>query len=352
MSLTSLTTEDVLFTTQGPLARIVLNRPRAINALTLPMVRDLHALLDRFAADAAIGAVVVQGAGERGLCSGGDVRAVRQHVADTGDAGPFFATEYAMNAAVADFPKPYVALMDGIVMGGGVGVSAHGSVRLATTRTRLAMPETTIGFTADVGAQWWLSRTPGRIGAWMALTSDALDGAGAVAAGFADVLVAPDVMTRLTDLDAGPDPWLLAVAESGTADLDVLGETVPDSPLAAGGAARAWIDECFGGWDVATILDRLAAHPEPAARECLETLRQRCPFSLVVTLEAMRRASTMGTVHEVLAQDTQVCPRVAELPDFAEGVRAQLVDKDRRPTWRDSSIQAVDPAVVERVFAA
>lgn len=350
MELTSRTTDDVLFGTDGPVARIVLNRPRAINALNLAMVTDIHDRLDAWATDDAIGAVVIQGAGERGLCSGGDVRAVRRHVLDEGNPGPFFATEYAMNAAIADFPKPYVALMDGIVMGGGVGVSGHGSIRLATEDTRLAMPETVIGFTPDVGAQWLLARAPGRIGAWMAMTGATLDGADAVAAGFADAMVAADRMAEMAALDGRRDPWLYALAE-GAPFTGVELSFPALSALHEDGPSRRWIDECFGTDDAVTVVERLLDHPDPAARRAGADLRLRCPLSVVTSLEALRRARGMSGVHEVLGQDLRVAERMAMLPDFAEGVRAQLVDKDQSPRWSDASIEDVDPQDVAELFA-
>ncbi|QGF22782.1 enoyl-CoA hydratase/isomerase family protein [Raineyella fluvialis] len=351
MELTSRTTDDVLFGTDGPVARIVLNRPRAINALTLAMVGDVRDQLEEWAADDGIGAVVMQGAGERGLCSGGDVRSVRTHVVQDGDAGPFFATEYAMNAAIADFPKPYVALMDGIVMGGGVGVSGHGSIRLTTENTRLAMPETIIGFTPDVGAQWLLATAPGQIGAWMAMTGTTIDGADAVAAGFADAMVAADRMAQMASLDGRRDPWLYALAE-GAPFTGVEISYPALSALHDGGPSRAWIDECFEGRDAAVVVRRLLDHEESAARQAGADLRARSPLSVVTSLEALRRAQAMSGVHEVLDQDLRVAYRMALLPDFAEGVRAQLVDKDRAPRWSDASIEDVDPAQVAALFAA
>lgn len=350
MELSSRTTDDVLFGTDGPLARIVLNRPRAINALTEAMVTDIHASLEEWAADDTIGAVVIQGAGDRGLCSGGDVRAVRSHVLEYGEPGGFFRAEYAMNAAIADFHKPYVALMDGIVMGGGVGVSGHGSIRLTTERTRLAMPETMIGFTPDVGAQWLLAHAPGQVGAWMAMTGETIDGTDAVAAGFADAMIAADRLEIMADVEGERDPWLYALAEGAP----FTGAEISYPALSAlheGGPSRRWIDECFVGDDAVAVLERLLGHPEQAARQAGAALRLRCPLSVVTSLAALRRAQAMAGVHEVLAQDLRVAERLALLPDFAEGVRAQLVDKDQRPSWSDASIEDVDPDEVAELFA-
>lgn len=349
MELTSRTTDEVLFGTDGPVARIVLNRPRALNAINLPMVRDIHAQLDAWADDDAIGAVVLQGAGERGLCSGGDVRAVREHVLEHGTAGDFFSTEYAMNGAIATYPKPYVALMDAIVMGGGIGLAGHGSVRLVTEDTRVAMPETIIGFTPDCGAQWLLGRTPGHIGAYMAMTGETITGADVVVAGFADALTSPERLAELSRLDGERDPWLYALAEGE----EMTGQeiAVPSgSSLGAGTSRRTWIDQCFVGDDPAGIVDRLLTHDDEQARAAGATLRLRSPFGVAVSLAALRRAQAMGEVAQVLEQDVLVANRMATMPDFVEGVRAQLVDKDRNPSWSDASIEDVDPREVEELF--
>ena len=234
-------TDEVLYARDGHLGRILLNRPRVINVLTDQMVTSVLAQLQDWAVDDAVAAVSIQGAGERGLCAGGDVRALRTAVmAGSADALQFWADEYRMNAAIDSYPKPFVAFMDGVVMGGGVGISAHGSLRLVTERSRVAMPETAIGFSPDVGSLFLLSRAPGEIGTHLAMTGLSIGGADAVGAGLADALIAsediPGIIARLAageSLDAG------------------VGSTTVVGDLAA---ERDWIDSCYAGNDPVTIL--------------------------------------------------------------------------------------------------
>ena len=335
--------DDVRYAVDGPLGRVRLHRPQAINALTLPMVASMHDRLTGWADDPSVRAVVVDGAGERGLCAGGDVRAVRGWVLEgRGDlADAFWRHEYSVDELLATFPRPVVAWMDGIVMGGGVGVSAHASVRLATERTALAMPETIIGLFPDVGALHLLSRAPGELGTYAALTATTVTGADAVALGLADAVVP----------SAAKDEALAALREDPALDAAALaelvgGETETSSPLLD---QRPWVDECFAGDDPAAILRRLRAHPDPQAQEAASALAARSPHSVAVTLEAIRRAATM-TLPQVLAQDLVLATHLAAHPDFAEGVRAQLVDKDRSPSWTHGSVADVTRAEVLAAF--
>ncbi|WP_231954995.1 enoyl-CoA hydratase/isomerase family protein [Occultella aeris] len=330
--------DEVLVAVQGSLGRLRLNRPRAINALTPGMIGTLTTLLEEWAADERITAVALDGAGDRGLCSGADVRAIRTGLLDgTGDAAGFFRAEYALNALIADYPKPYVAFMDGIVMGGGIGLSAHGSLRLVTERTRVAMPETGIGLFPDVGALFVLSRAPGELGTHLALTGRAAGEADAIAVGLADTLV-----------DSGSWPTIVARLASGE-DLDAaVGQTAPAAPSTA---ERGWIDRCYAGNDAAAILEALRRAPESAARVAGDLLAARSPLSVVVTLAAIRRAAELGSVTEVLAQDLRVATALIAAPDFVEGVRAALVDKDHRPRWQHASLSEVDGTEVRALVA-
>ncbi len=319
-------TDEVLFTVEGALGRIVLNRPKALNALTLDMVRAVDEQLQLWATDDAVSVVAIEGAGERGLCAGGDVVAVRRAVAEGADGQDFFAAEYAMNARLAHFPKPVVAFQDGFVLGGGIGISAHCSLRLATDRTKVAMPETIIGFFPDVGALHLLAAAPGEIGTHLALTGTTIDGADAVYTGLSDTLI-----------DA--DSWDSVVASLRTGEVELPPRTTTNS-LAE---QRNWIDECYAGDDPTVIVERLAHHPSEAARAAADAIGQRSPYAVCVTLLALRRAASLGSVDAVLAQDLALARVVSHHPDFTEGVRAQLVDKDRTPRWTHGSLAEALP---------
>ena len=330
-------TDEVLYARNGCLGRIVLNRPEVINALTSQMVSSVLAQLEDWAQDDTVATVSIQGAGERGLCSGGDVRALRA-VLIQGSAGAvqFWAQEYRMNAAIGSYPKPFVAFMDGIVMGGGVGISAHGSLRLVTERSRVAMPETAIGYFPDVGSLFLLSRAPGEIGTHLAMTGVAMGGADAVTAGLADALV-----------DSHDIPGLVARLAAG----ELLDADVGSASTVGGREAdRDWIDSCYAGNDPVEILRALRAHPAPAAQRCADVLQTRSPLAVAVALEAIRRARRMNTLAEVLDQDLMLGSALASSADFVEGVRALLVDRDNSPRWRHGSLNEVDPAEVTRLF--
>jgi len=330
-------TDEVLYARDGHLGRILLNRPRVINALTSDMVTSVQAQLQEWAQDDAVVAVSIQGAGERGLCAGGDVRALRAVLMQgPADAVQFWAHEYQMNAAIDGYPKPFVAFMDGIVMGGGVGISAHGSLRLVTERSRVAMPETAIGYFPDVGSLFLLSRAPGEIGTHLAMTGLSVGGADAVGCGLADALV------ERRDL-----PGIVARLAAGESLDPGVGST---STVGALAAERNWVDSCYAGNDPVTIVRALRGHPAPGAQQAADVLRTRSPIAVAVALEAIRRASRMDTLGQVLEQDLTLGRAFAGSPDFVEGVRALLVDRDNAPRWRHASLEEVDPAEVAELF--
>ena len=331
-------TDEVLYARDGRLGRIMLNRPKVINALTSQMVTSVLAQLQDWSHDDSVTAVAIQGAGERGLCSGGDVRALRSNLAQ-GSAGAvqFWADEYRMNAAIAGYPKPFVAFMDGIVMGGGVGISAHGSLRLVTERSRVAMPETAIGYFPDVGSLFLLARAPGEIGTHLAMTGLAVGGADAVTAGLADAMVeSRDIPGIVRRLAAGEPLDACVGSTSAVGSLE---------------ADRDWIDSCYAGKDAVEIIRALRAHPAPNARSCADLLQTRSPLAVSVALEAIRRAAQMETLAEVLDQDLRLGSAFASSTDFVEGVRALLVDRDNAPRWRHKSLEDVDPGEVAELFA-
>lgn len=333
-------TDEVLAGVEDGVGFLTLNRPKAINSLTHAMVTAMDAALADWADDEAVRAVVVAGAGERGLCAGGDVVAI-YHSAKAGgaEARRFWFDEYRLNARIGRFPKPYVALMDGIVMGGGVGVSAHGNVRVVTDTSKIAMPEVGIGFIPDVGGTFLLSRAPGLLGLHAALTGAPFSGADAIALGFADHYVAHDdleVFTRTVVTD-GVDA---AVANHS--------QQPPPSQLAA---QQDWIGHCYAGETIADILAALRGHDAGPANDAANLIATRSPVALAVTLAAVRRAATLPTLEEVLIQEYRVSCAALRSHDLVEGIRAQLVDKDRNPRWSPSSLAAVTGEDVERYFA-
>ncbi|MFD9333123.1 enoyl-CoA hydratase/isomerase family protein [Streptomyces sp. NPDC060028] len=332
--------DTVLFDTAGRTAVITLNRPKALNALTHPMVRAIAEALTAWEHDPAVTQVLIRGAGERGLCAGGDIRAIHDDAkAGTSASAGFWRDEYRLNARIARYPKPYVALMDGIVMGGGVGVSAHGSVRIVTERSRVAMPETGIGFVPDVGGTHLLARAPGRLGLHLALTGTAVGAADALLCGLADHFVPAARLPGLTaELAAAPVHEVLPRHAATPAPGELAGQ-------------REWIDHCYAADTVEGIVERLLAHGDPAAKETAETILAKSPTALKVTLAAVRRAGVLGSLERVLAQEFRVSCHALRTADLVEGIRAQVVDKDRRPRWSPAAAADVSDADVARFLA-
>ena len=319
--------------------RILLNRPRALNALDLEMIRACSAALDAWRDDPTVHAVVIEGAGERAFCAGGDIRAVRAQAmaGESVAVEAFFAEEYALNQAIASYPKPYIALVDGICMGGGIGVSVHGAYRVASERAVFAMPETGIGFFPDVGATYFLPRLPGRLGFYLGLTGARLEGADAVAAGLATHFVPREAIPALSE----------ELAEEGAAALARHARPLPPASM---DEHRAVIDRCFGEPSVSGIITRLQAADGPWAEQTIETLRAVSPSALLWSLEAIRRGAR-STLPQALARELALTRSVCLHPDFHEGVRAMVVDKDRQPRWHPSRIEDVEPAAINRLFA-
>ncbi|WNG86431.1 enoyl-CoA hydratase/isomerase family protein [Mycobacterium sp. ITM-2016-00317] len=332
--------KDVLVTAAGGIGRITLNRPKAINSLTHPMVDTIARTLTAWESDDAVDAVVVSGAGDRGLCAGGDVVAI-YHDAKTGGTGSrrFWHDEYLLNAYIGRYPKPYVALMNGITMGGGVGISAHGSVRVVTETTKMAMPEVGIGFIPDVGGTYILSRTPGLLGVHAALTGAPFSGADAIAMGFADHFVPQDRLGAFVDaIEAdGVDAAVAAFAEK--------------PPASALLAQREWIDRCYAQETVADIVAALHDHGGAAA-EAADLIASRSPVAVSVTLEAVRRAAKLDTLEDVLRQEFRVSCASLRSHDLVEGIRALLIDKDKNPKWSPASLPDVTSADIDAYFVS
>lgn len=332
--------EDILVTVENGVGHVTLNRPKAINSLTHDMAERLASALREWEHDDGVHAVLVTGAGERGLCAGGDVVAI-YHDAQVGGAKTraFWHDEYRMNAQIADYPKPYVAVMDGIVMGGGVGVSAHGSHRVVTETTKLGMPEVGIGFIPDVGGTYLLANAPGLLGTYAALTGAPFTGADAIAMGFADHFVPHEAHTAFaaTVVSDGPDAAVSTHAVEP-----------PPSPLLA---QREWIDECFAAATVADIIAALRDRGEGPASDAADLIASRSPIALSVTLEAVRQAATLS-LHDALTLEFRTSCAALRSHDLVEGIRAQLIDKDRNPQWKPATLAECEPALIESYFAS
>ncbi|WP_194762460.1 enoyl-CoA hydratase/isomerase family protein [Microbacterium sp. UFMG61] len=318
----------VLVRTEGALGRLTLNRPEAINALDIDMIRMLTEALDRWRSDSDVQIVLIDGEGERGMCAGGDVRALHAQITagQADETAEFFRAEYALNATIAEYPKPIVSIADGITMGGGVGLSGHAAIRIVTERSKLAMPETRIGFTPDVGGTWLLGRAPGRFGEYFGLTGGTMDGADAVLLGFADHVVPSDRLEALREaLAYRADP-------TGPAEIVLLFDETPEPSALP--ASREWVDAAFSADTVVEIVERLRERSEPDAVATADLLGSLGPTGLAVTLDAVREARRMPGLRAALEGEyRRVMWFVTQHPDLVEGIRAQLVDKDRNPKW-------------------
>lgn len=330
---------DLVARVEGSAGVIRLNRPKAINAVTLEMFRDIERALDRFEADPAVAVILLEGAGERGLCAGGDIRALWESSKVNGDLGKIlWREEYILNARIKNLPKPYVAFMDGIVMGGGVGLSAHASHRVVTDRTRLAMPEVGLGFFPDVGGTYLLSRSPGEIGTYFGLTGQTMNGPDAIHAKFADAVVLAAKLPELRDA--------LTKVSSGATAADVsklINDFATGEAAGPAAAKQATIDALFGFDRMEDIVAALKRDGSEFAHATLKTLNEKSPRGMVVTLKLLRLARTASSLEECLVREYRAALEVFRSDDFREGVRAAVIDKDRNPTWSPPRIEDVTP---------
>ncbi len=337
---------EIIFEKRGAAGVITLNRPRALNAVTYGMVLALSAQLKAWADDDSITRVVIAAAGERAFSAGGDIR----HLYDLGVAGrqaealQFWRDEYPLNVLIKNYRKPYVALIDGIVMGGGVGISVHGSHRVAGDRFSFAMPEVGIGFFPDVGATWFLPRLPGELGAYCALTGERLNAADGVAAGVATHYVPsarhPDLLERLTGT-APVDATLAAFAEPAG-----------EGPIMARRATIDWLFAHDSVEEILVALDQEAAAAGPDAEwvaKTAATMRTKSPLSLKIALQQMRRGKGWD-FETCMRAEFRIVSRIIEGHDFYEGVRAVIVDKDNKPLWDPATLAAVSDDEVAHYF--
>ena len=338
---------DLIARREGFAGIIRLNRPKTINAVTLDMFRDIDKALGTFEADPSVSVVVLEGSGERGLCAGGDIRALYKSSQMNGDLGKvLWREEYVLNARIKKFPKPYVAFMDGIVMGGGVGLSAHASHRVVTERTTLAMPEVGLGFFPDVGGTWLLSHAPGEIGTYFGLTGQTMNGPDAVYAGFADAVVPSSRSAGLRDVLTKARPGSTASEIRALIDGFATGETA--GPVAA---MRATIDRWFSYDRMQDIIAALTRDRSKLAQSTLKTLGEKSPRGMVVALKLLRLARQSSSLEECLVREYRAALEVFRSDDFREGVRAAVIDKDRNPKWSPPRIEDVTPDMIAPYFA-
>lgn len=336
-----MTTEpNVIISRDGRVGRILLNRPRALNALDLPMIHGIAAALEDWRDDPHVDAVVIQGVGDRAFCAGGDIRALRdaQVAGDRKPADDFFTNEYKLNLTIATYPKPYIALIDGICMGGGIGLSVHAPYRVATEHASFAMPETAIGFFPDIGATFLLPRLPGELGMYLGLTGLRVTGADAVHAGFATHYTPRAHLPALSE----------ALARDGLAALAAFNQTLPPFSLAG---HRGAIDACFSAPSVPDVLARLSAIEDDWAQAALKALRTVSPSALFWTMRALRDGRHQ-TLSQALDFEFALTKTTMAHPDFVEGVRAMVVDKDRKPAWQPARIEDVEQSAIDALFPA
>ena len=352
MSLTeAATAAPVLGRLNDRVGRITLNRPQALHALNVEMCRDMTAALLAWRADPAVRAVILDHSGERGFCAGGDIRRLAEAGASAADeVRDFFHTEYRLNHLLFTYPKPIVAVIDGIVMGGGVGISMPCSLRIATERTLFAMPETSIGLFPDVGGGWHLSRMPGETGTWLALTGARLKAADCLALGVASAFVDSgriEALKRALVERLSADP----AHEAQAAARGVIEDFGADPGPGALAEVSETIDRAFAFDTVEAIFAALEREETAWARSQLELLRTKSPQALKLSLRQLRTGRKLRTFEEDLAMEYRMATRTVLLPDFREGVRALLIDKDNRPRWSPATLPEVSKASLDDLFA-
>ena len=341
-------TDSVLTKVEGGVGYITLNRPGALHALNLDMCETILAALRVWAQDPNVEIVLIEHAeGTRGFCAGGDIAMLRESgMSDGREARAFFAEEYRMNATIKAFPKPYIALMDGVTMGGGVGLSVHGSFRVATERTLFAMPETGIGLFPDVGGGWFLPRLRGELGTWLALTGARLKGIDVAAAGVATHFLPseliPNLKAQISDADFS----------AGAAELlgEILSHATHNVPAGSFEAFRDMIDRCFRFDSAEEIVAALTSDGSDWALEQATTITKKSPETVKVALRQVREGAACTTFEDNMRMEYRIGWRKVQSRDFIEGVRAVIIDKDHAPNWSPDTLEAVSQEAVARYF--
>lgn len=346
MSGTSGLNDEIIVERNGYSGIIRLNRPRALNSLNLCMVQKMKAALAEFAEDPSVASVIVCGEGERAFCAGGDIRVIHDlGKANDPEVSRFWREEFPLNYTIAHYSKPYVALMDGIVMGGGVGLSSHGAFRVVTERTRLAMPETGIGYFPDVGVSWLLPKAPGETGTWMGLTGNEINAADAIFAGLADAHVLSENLNRLVE---GISAIASLQAYDEIRSLISRFSTQPTAGVLA--AAQEVVDAAFQYDTVEEIVAAVGRNEDEFLIETLRALQKRSPTSLKIALRLIRQARNSSGLIECLEREFAAGLQVLRGHDFYEGVRAAIIDKDRNPQWQPASLAQVSSENIDGYF--
>ena len=329
---------DIDIRVEGKIGRITLNRPKALNALTYDMITAIEGALDKWVNADEVALILIDAAGDKAFCAGGDI----QEMYDTASAGDFeygrkfWADEYRMNAKLANFPKPFIALMQGFTMGGGVGVSCHGSHRIVCETSQIAMPECAIGLVPDVGGSLLLAQAPGRLGEYLGTTTARMDAGDAIYAGFADYYIPREKWAELTAQLVKTGDWNL---------VDEMAQTPPESKLKA---QQSQIDDAFSG---ATIRDILNGFPDDEWHaNTAKLLARGCPLSIASTITLIERVRGLGEIIPALAQEYRFTYRSASDGDFIEGIRAAIIDKDRNPQWKIATLADVRDVDVTKML--
>jgi enoyl-CoA hydratase len=331
---------DIMIRAEGKIGRITLNRPQVLNALTHDMIRMIAQSLDDWERDGEVRLVLIEGAGERAFCAGGDIQSLYREGRSHPEIGRrFWLDEYRLIARIHHYPKPYVAIMDGITMGGGAGISIHGSHRMVTERSTVAMPEASIGFMPDVGSTRRLADAPGETGLYLGLTAARMTAADAIYAGFSDTYVSSQCLSELKG----------KLVESG--DVSVIKHFAETPPISELEQSRDRIDNFFGRKTLNEIVEALEEANGAWEGETLTALRRVSPFSAAATFEAIHRARQSRGLEACLATEYRFSWRSLEGEDFFEGIRAAVIDKDRKPKWQIARIEDVPPDAVKQVFA-
>ena len=341
-------TETVLTKVEGGVGYLTLNRPEALHALNLSMCRTILSALKHWRDDERVQMVLIDHADDtRGFCAGGDIAMLRESgMSDGAEARAFFAEEYRMNAAIKAFPKPYLAIMDGVTMGGGVGLSVHGSHRVATDKTLFAMPETGIGLFPDVGGGWFLPRLTGELGTWLALTGARLKGTDVAAARIATHYVPSELLPNLKSQIADAD-FSAGAAELLGEILSSLSQSVPEGSFTP---YMNTINACYGFDRAEDIVDALEQDASEWATRQLDIMATKSPETIKVALRQLRDGARCQTFQQNMCMEYRIGWRKVQSPDFIEGVRAVIIDKDNQPKWSPATLQAVSEDYIDGFF--